>query len=162
MSMMVCSLCNDDPCKLKLHKEALNGKLSLLQDSLDSSKKRNHFYGCYIQAENGMIRHGIHVHIPECVIAFINSICPNDDGTYTWHHDIDDGGCDEDVTSDTNHHNVELQSNKKMKVCVSFKNSQFQWINYEFTCGRMADYIHQRWIHQCNINCETEPIYRGN
>ena len=100
MSMMVCPHCNHDPCTVELYKVTLKGEISVLVDSLDRSKKWNHLYRCFVQAEYGMLSHCIHLHISVCIVYFICTICPSTDGSYTGHlktgddnrvEDADDG-----------------------------------------------------------------------
>ena len=122
--LMACSYCNINPCKVELQKETLEDELLLLENSLDQSKKRNHLYWCFIQAEYGTLGCGIHGHVPECAIAFICSLCFSEDGVYTGHCDSGMEN-DNDVTSEVEGHTLQLSPSEKVKVSVSWKNSQF-------------------------------------
>ena len=66
-----------------MHKASLEGKLSVLADSLESGKSRNYLYRCFVQAEYGILGSGIYIHIPVCVVDFIHTICTSTDGSYT-------------------------------------------------------------------------------
>ncbi len=67
----VLSLCNHDPCKVIVFGQMLEGELSVINESLDASKKRNHLYRKFVAAEHGVLGHRVRIRIPECVIAFI-------------------------------------------------------------------------------------------
>ena len=80
---------------------SIEGDLSVLVVSLDSSKKRNHLHRCFIQAKYGVLGHDIHVHIPVCVLDSIHTICPSTDSSYTNLCKIGDNDKFEDADDDS-------------------------------------------------------------
>lgn len=137
---MLCSSCNHSPCKASLYKEALEGELIALSDSLDNSKKRNHLYSCFVFSEHGRLGRRHRIRIPECVVSFIRSICPDENNQYTGHRDIDDddnmadnGGTGatsmndsfESVLPDDVLGPIHFDRGERAKVCVSFENEKF-------------------------------------
>ena len=79
-----------------------------------------------VQADYGMLGHGIHIHIPVCVLNFIHTICPRTDCSYAGRYETGDDnriedadeGYDEDAV-------IELGPCEKVKICVLFKNSHY-------------------------------------
>ena len=49
---MFCSLCDHEPYKAITFREVLEGELLVLDDWLDTSKKRNHLYRTYVRAKH--------------------------------------------------------------------------------------------------------------
>jgi hypothetical protein len=70
----------------------LEGELSVVNESLDASKKRNHLYRKFVAAEHGVLGHCVCIRIPECVVAFIRSLVPSPDNRYTGNCDVDEDG----------------------------------------------------------------------
>ena len=64
------------------------GHLTVLAPTMSSSHKRNVLYWCFVRSEYGMMGRRNRVRIPECVVRFILSISPSNDGQYTGHHDV--------------------------------------------------------------------------
>ena len=81
--------CNHNPCRALLHHAILEGELTFLSDSNDHSEKWYHLYRCFVHSEHDSLDHHNHVHIMECVVSFICTICPNPVGTYTCHQSHD-------------------------------------------------------------------------
>ena len=98
---MLCSLCNHDPCKAIVFGQMLEGELSVINVSLDTSKKRNQLYRTFIAAEHGILGHRVHISIPKCEVAFICCLIPSPDNRYTCHHDIDEEGNETDQNNES-------------------------------------------------------------
>ncbi len=110
----------------------LVGELSTLSDSLDNSKKRNHLYRCFVFGEHRTLGRRVRIRIPECVIEFIRSICPDPNNNYTGHRDIDEDGTELQVGNSRNNESfksvlpdsilgeVDFEGGEKVKICVSF------------------------------------------
>jgi hypothetical protein len=135
---MSCSQCNHSPCKAHLYKEALESELiSLSESPVDNSKKRNHLYSCFVFSEHGRLGRRHRIRIPECVVSFIRSICPDENNQYTGHRDIDDddntaddGGMSMNdsfasVLPDDVLGPINFNRGERVKVCVSFENEIF-------------------------------------
>ena len=90
--MVICCNCHCDPCLVSLHQDALTGQLSILAHTMSSSHKRNVLYHCFVQTEYGVLGKCNQVCIPLCIVQFICSICPSDDGRYTGHQAAGGGG----------------------------------------------------------------------
>jgi hypothetical protein len=129
---MYCPTCHHNPCKAVLYKDMLEGELSTLLDSLDNSKKRNHLYRCFVFGEHGTLGRRVRIRIPECVVEFIRSICPDPNNNYTGHRDIDEDGTElqvgfgrtnesfESVLPDSILGDIDFEGGEKVKICVSF------------------------------------------
>ena len=103
------------------------------------AKKRNHLYRCFVFGEYGMLGHHNRIRIPDCVVAFIRSICPDPQNNYTGHHDVDDKGNKIENMDDVDNQNESFESilpeaiqgsinfdgGEKIKVSVSFENDVF-------------------------------------
>ena len=110
----------------------LKGELSTLSDSLDNSKKRNHLYRCFVFGEHGTLGRRVRIRIPECVVEFIRSICPDRNKNYPGHRDIDEDGTElqvgfgrsnesfESVLPDSILGDIDFEGGEKVKICVSF------------------------------------------
>ena len=72
--------------------QMLEGELSVINECLDASKKRNHLYRKFVAAEHGVLGHCVCIRIPECVVAFIRSLVPSPDNRYTGNRDVDENG----------------------------------------------------------------------
>ena len=131
---MLCSLCNHDPCTAIVFGQILEGELSVINDSLDVSKKWNHLYHTFVAAEHRILRYRVCIHILKCVVAFICSLIPSPDNHYTGHHDIDVEGNKtnrnnesfEEATPDSNiHGSIDCTSGGKVELTILFDNDEF-------------------------------------
>jgi hypothetical protein len=132
-------MCKHDPCKVIQYKDAIEGELSTLSDSLDNSKKRNHLYRCFVFGEYGALGRHNWIRIPDCVVAFIRSVCPNPQNLYTGHRDVDEEGSEVDnmddvdrpsesfepILPDAIQGSIDFDGGEKIKVSVSFENDVF-------------------------------------
>ena len=83
------------------HRERLLAELDSIDDSLDASKRRNHLYRVFVASEHGRLGSRNRVKIPDCVVSYIRSICPSDDGQYTGFHPcVNTRGEDTEVDGD--------------------------------------------------------------
>ena len=167
---MLCSICKHDPCKAILYRDFLTGELSVINDSLSNSKKRNHLYRCFVFGEHGTLGRCNRVRIPECVVAFIRSICPDPENSYTGHRDIDEDGNEcynesfESVLPDS-HEDINFDAGEKAKVCVSFENNQFditkvrEFITQSPVGGWYVTFSGDEFTN-ATIVCSTKEIYR--
>ena len=57
-----------------------------------------------------MLGHDNRICIPDCVVAFISSICPDPQNNYTGYHDVDDEGNIIDNTDDVDNQNESCKS----------------------------------------------------
>jgi len=92
----------------------------------------NHRYRCFVFGEHGTLGRRVRIRIPECVIEFIRSICPDPNNNYTGHRDIDEDGTElqvgysrnnesfESVLPDSILGKVDFEGGEKVKICVSF------------------------------------------
>ena len=87
--LMLSRLCDNNPCKAPLYREGLEGKLSVMSESLGNNAKRKHLYRCFIVGEYGTLGCNNRVYIPECV-SWLSSV---------GHRDIGDGSCINTVES---------------------------------------------------------------
>ncbi len=146
-TMSVCHDCRCNPCLVSLHQDALAGQLSVLNHSMSSSHKRNVLYRCFVRTEYGVLGRRNRVRIPLCVVEFIRSICPSNEGRYTVHQtleggdDVDDEEAVEDDTANTSYEEIEEEASakhvrfdvgEKIRLSLYFKDSQFS-----------AEYVHQ-------------------
>ncbi len=129
---MLCHDCNHRPCKALLYKEGLQAEFRLLSSSMSPSHKRNHLYRKYVVGEHGSLGRHVRVRIPECIVNFIRTLCPEPSGVYTGNRDIsEDGkewGNDESFEAVLPEHQlgvINFAEGTKVKVCVSFKNSVY-------------------------------------
>jgi hypothetical protein len=141
---MFCSLCENNPCKALLYREGLEGELSVMSDSLPNNTKRKQLYRCYVVGEYGTLGRNNRVRIPECVVTFIRSLCPDPEGVYMGHRDVGDGtGANrvqdvcENITNESFESilpdgssingvtNTNFDAGEKVKVCVTFENAIF-------------------------------------
>jgi len=112
----------------------LEAELSVINQSLDTSKKRNHLYHKFVAAEQGFLGHCVCIRIPDCIIAFIRSLIPSPDNCYTGHRGVDEDGVEDDANSES-FENVSLDSNslgmidyahgEAIKLTISFDNNKF-------------------------------------
>ena len=138
--MAICRDCHRNPCLVSLHQDALTGQLSVLTRTMSSSHKCNVLYYCFVQTEYGVLGKHNQVCIPLCVVQFICSICPSDDGRHTGHQAAEEGGdVDEDDTKEddavnTSYEEIEEEASPNVvhfkegqAICLSmfFKTSQF-------------------------------------
>ena len=80
------------------------------------------------------------MHIPVCVVRFIRSICPSDEGQYTGYHDVegeggdDDNNVEDDDLVNTSFHEIEEEASPKVvhfeegqtiPLSLFFKSSQY-------------------------------------
>lgn len=118
-TMSVCRNCRCNPCLVLLHQDALTGQLSVLNNSMSSSHKRNVLYRCFVRTEYGVLGRRNLVCIPLCIVKFIRSICPSDDGRYTGHQtveggdDVDDDESVEDDTANTSYEKIQEEASPK-------------------------------------------------
>ena len=112
----------------------LEGELSVINKSLDASKKQNHLYRKFVAAEHGVLRYCICIRIPKCVVAFICGLVPSPANRYTGHRDVDEDGNEtdpnnesfEDATPDSNTlGKIDYAHGETVKLTVSFDNNQF-------------------------------------
>jgi len=88
-------------------------------------------YNCFVFGEYGSLGLCNRIRILECVVAFICAICPDPNNQYTGHRDGDGDGFDahnesfESVNPDTSGANINFVGREGVKVCVTFKNTQF-------------------------------------
>ena len=98
---MHCKGCGQLECVLEAHRDLLLGELSTLDSSLNESKRRNHLYRSFVSAEYGPLGHHNRVKIPDCIVDYIQSICPSPDGAYTGFRDVgDSANATENASSD--------------------------------------------------------------
>jgi len=62
-----------------------------MSDSLANNTKRKQLYPCFVVGEYGTQGRNNRVRIPECVMTFIRSLCPEPEAVYVGHHDVGDG-----------------------------------------------------------------------
>ena len=136
---MLCDMCKHDPCKAILYKDFIEGELSTLSGSLDNSKKRNHLYRCFVFSEYGTLGCHNRIHIPDCVLAFICSVCPDPQNRYTAHREFNEECNKLDNIDDVDRPNesfksilpdavqgsIDFDGGEKFKVSVSFENDVF-------------------------------------
>jgi hypothetical protein len=104
---MWCSSCDHSPCKVTLYKDLLESNLRALGDSnYNDSKKRNHLYSCFVFEDEGRVGSLYRHRIPECIVSFILSICPD-----VYDDNNDDLKCI-----------IRFNQGEKVKVSVSFEN----------------------------------------
>ena len=78
--------------------QMIEGELSVVNESLNVSKKRNHLYRKFVAAEHGVLGHCVCIRIHECIIAFICSLVPSPDSRYTGHRDVNEDGNENNQT----------------------------------------------------------------
>jgi hypothetical protein len=154
----------------------LRGELSVINDSLNPSKKRNHLYCTFVATEHGRLGHRIHICIPECVIAFIRHLVPSHDNRYTGHRDIGEEGNKTDPMDQSHHEDTNPNSNncngidyangEKVKITISFDNNQFD-------ISHVHNFISQSPFRGWNVSfpgmqfteayliCDSEEMYRS-
>ena len=115
-----------------------------MSGSLPNNTKRKQLYRCFVVGEYGTLGRHNRVRIPECVVTFIRSLCPDSEGVYMGHRDVGDGtGANtvEDVCQDIGNEsfesilpdgssingvtNINFNAGEKVKVCVTFENAIF-------------------------------------
>ena len=76
------------------------------------STKRKQLYRCFIVGEYGTLGQNNRVHIPQCVVTFIRSLCPDPEGVYMGHPNVGDGN----------------GVNRVQDVCQDVRNESFESI----------------------------------
>ena len=180
-TMSVCRDCRCNPCLVLLHQDALTGQLSVLNNSMSSSHKRNVLYRCFVRTEYGVLGRRNLVCIPLCIVKFIRSICPSDDGRYTGHQtveggdDVDDDESVEDDTANTSYEKIQEEASpkhvcfddgEKIRLSLYFRDSQFsaeyvrQFILQSPTDGWQITY-QQELFTTATFLCEDEHTYKS-
>ena len=113
---------------------------------MSSSHKHNVLYRCFVRTEYDVLGRRNRVRIPLCIVEFIHSICPSNDGRYTGHQtveggdDVDDDEAVEDDTANTSYEEIKEEASpkharfddgEKIRLSLYFRNSQFS-----------AEYVH--------------------
>ena len=72
-----------------------------------------------------------YIHIPECIVTFICSLCPDENNKYTCFRDIDkDGNEAPDDSFESSHPdvqggNINFEAGERVKICMPFDNKNF-------------------------------------
>ena len=133
-----------------------------MSGSLPNNTKRKQLYRCFVVGEYGTLGRHNRVRIPECVVTFIRSLCPDSEGVYMGHRDVGDGtGANtvEDVCQDIGNEsfesilpdgssingvtNINFDAGEKVKVCVTFE-------CFRIPCSWMAGIICGEFFHNCH------------
>ena len=88
---------------------------------MDNGKKRNCLYPCFVFGEHGTLGRRNRIRIPECVVTFIRSLCPDENNNYTGFRDVDEdgnGAPNESVQGG----NINFEAGERVKICISFDN----------------------------------------
>jgi len=86
-----------------------------------------------------MLGHHNQIYIPDCVVVFIHSVCPEPHNRYTGYRDVDEEGNEIDNMDDVDSPNesfesilpeaiqgsIDFDGGEKIKVSVSFENDAF-------------------------------------
>jgi len=172
---MLCHDCNHRPCKALIYKEGLQAEFRLLSSSMTPSHKRNHLYRKYVVGEHGTLGRHVRVRIPECVVNFIRSLCPEPSGVYTGHRDISEDGEEdgEELGNDESfeavlpeHHLgvVNYAEGARVKVCVTFENRVYPISNVRMfiqECsvpGWVVTFVGEEYTN-ATIICSTEATF---
>ena len=120
------------------------------------------------------------VHIPECVVRFIRSISPSDDGQYTGHRDCEEEGGDDDNNEDDDNlvnssfHEVEDEASPKIiefegcqsiRLSLHLKSTQYntehvRQIILESPIERWQISYHEELFTTATFLCKDEATYK--
>jgi hypothetical protein len=120
------------------------------------------------------------VRIPECVVRFIRSISPSDDGQYTGHRDGDGDECDDNNNEDgddlvnSSFHEIEDEASPKIvdfeggqsiRLSLHFKSSQYnaehvRQIVLESPIEGWQVSYHEELLTTATFLCQDESTYK--